>query len=182
MTLIELQQKLKERIRTAAQDIFGVEPQQLAAEVPPRPDLGDLAFPVSFELAKLIKQATGEKQNPRAIAEKLKSQLEDIEEVSRVEIAGAGYINVFYDRARLLALFAGPTTGGDAQDADRPKKSADPANLVARCRTPWPSTSSPVAWSTSQKSRTSSSLTSRPSVRSRARMAGSRRSRPASTS
>ena len=113
MTLTQLQQRLKEKIRTAARELFGVEVQQPAAEVPPRPELGDLAFPVSFELAKLIKQATGEKQNPRAIAEKLKSQLEDIDEVSRVEIAGAGYINVFYDRAKLLSLFAGPTKTSD---------------------------------------------------------------------
>src|SRR5678810_1359744 len=122
MTLIELQQKLKDQIRSAAHDLFGVELQQLAAEVPPRPDLGDLAFPVSFELAKLIKQATGEKMAPRAIAEKLKAQLESIEEVSRVEIAGAGYINVFFDRARLLALFAGPSKSPETQDIDRPKK------------------------------------------------------------
>ena len=78
MTLTELQQKLRERIRSAAKEMFGVEVQQLAAEAPPRPELGDLAFPVSFELAKLIKQATGEKQAPRAIAEKLKPRLEDI--------------------------------------------------------------------------------------------------------
>ena len=71
MTLIDLQQKLKHRIRTAAGELFGVELQQINAEIPPRPDLGDLAFPISFELAKLIKQATGEKQNPRAIAEKI---------------------------------------------------------------------------------------------------------------
>ncbi|HSL54156.1 MAG TPA: arginine--tRNA ligase [Pyrinomonadaceae bacterium] len=128
MTLIELQQKLKERIGTSARELFGVEVQQLAAEVPPRPDLGDLAFPVSFELAKLIKQATGEKQNPRAIAEKLKSQLENIEEVSRVEIAGAGYINVFYDRAKLLALFAGPTTS-TTPDVDRPKKMVEHTSI-----------------------------------------------------
>jgi arginyl-tRNA synthetase len=129
MTLIELQQKLKDRIRNAARETFGVEVQQVAAEVPPRPELGDLAFPVSFELAKLIKQATGEKQNPRAIAEKLKSQLEDIEEVSRVEIAGAGYINVFYDRARLLALFASPTSSRDAQNTDRPKKMVEHTSI-----------------------------------------------------
>jgi len=129
MTLIELQQKLKDRIRSAARETFGVEVQQLAAEVPPRPELGDLAFPVSFELAKLIKQATGEKQNPRVIAEKLKSQLEDIEEVSRVEIAGAGYINVFYDRAKLLALFASPPTSRDTHDADQPKKMVEHTSI-----------------------------------------------------
>src|SRR5688572_42082 len=97
MTLTELQQKLRERIRSAAKEIFSVEVQQLAAEAPPRPELGDLAFPVCFELAKLIKQATGEKQAPRAIAEKLKPRLEEFDEVERVEIAGAGYINVFFD-------------------------------------------------------------------------------------
>src|SRR5512133_3893800 len=82
MTLTDLQQKLKDRIRSAARELFNVEPQQLAVEAPPRPELVDLALPGSFELAKLIKQATGEKQAPRAIAEKLKTQLEDIEEVS----------------------------------------------------------------------------------------------------
>src|SRR5215213_4116545 len=127
--MLDLQQKLKERIRSAARELFGVEVQQLAAEVPPRPELGDLAFPVSFELAKLIKQATGEKQNPRAIAEKLKSQLENVDEVSRVEIAGAGYINVFYDRARLLSLFAGPTIPADARDLDRPKKMVEHTSI-----------------------------------------------------
>jgi len=121
MTLNELQQKLRERIRSAAKEIFGVEVQQLAAEAPPRPELGDLAFPVSFELAKLIKLATGEKQAPRAIAEKLKPRLEDIDEVERVEIAGAGYINVFFDRARLLSLFAGPNQPPQPQFVDQPK-------------------------------------------------------------
>jgi arginyl-tRNA synthetase len=105
MTLLNLQQQLKERIHTAAHEMFGVVVQQLTADTPPRPELGDLAFPVCFELAKLIKQATGEKTAPRAIAERLKPALESIDEVERVEIAGAGYINVFFDRAKLLDRF-----------------------------------------------------------------------------
>jgi len=129
MTLAELQQKLKDRIRSAARELFGVELQQFAAEAPPRPELGDLAFPVSFELAKLIKQATGEKQAPRAIAEKLKSQLEHIEEVSRVEIAGAGYINVFFDRARLLSIFARPETTTDTAHGEQPKKMVEHTSI-----------------------------------------------------
>jgi arginyl-tRNA synthetase len=129
MTLTDLQQKLRERIRSAARELFAVEPQQLAAEVPPRPDLGDIAFPVSFELAKLIKQATGEKQNPRAIAEKLKTQLEDIEEVARVEIAGAGYINVFYDRAKLLGLFAASAKPSESAALDQPKKMVEHTSI-----------------------------------------------------
>jgi len=129
MTLSELQQKLKDRIRSAAHEVFGVELQQLAVEVPPRPELGDLAFPVSFELAKLVKQATGEKQNPRALAEKIKTQLEDIDEVSRVEIAGPGYINVFFDRAKLLSLFAGPTRSTQSDHLDRPKKMVEHTSI-----------------------------------------------------
>jgi len=129
MTLTELQQKLKDRIRSAARETFGVELQQVAAEAPPRAELGDLAFPVCFELAKLIKQATGEKQAPRAIAEKLKSQLENIEEVSRVEIAGAGYINVFFDRARLLSIFALSGKPDTTDDGQQPKKMVEHTSI-----------------------------------------------------
>jgi arginyl-tRNA synthetase len=129
MTLTELQQKLRERLRVSARDAFSVELQQVNAETPPRAELGDLAFPVSFELAKLIKQATGEKQSPRAIAEKLKAQLENIDEVARVEIAGAGYINVFYDRSKLLGMFAGPTARAEDENSDRPKKMVEHTSI-----------------------------------------------------
>ena len=121
MTLLNLQQQLKERIRTAAHEMFGVEVQQLTADTPPRPELGDLAFPVSFELAKLVKQATGEKVAPRAIAEKLKPVLESVPQVSRVEIAGAGYINVFFDRAKLLQLFGTDTEFEATPETDQTK-------------------------------------------------------------
>lgn len=129
MTLSDLQQKLKDRIRAAASDIFGVELEQLNADTPPKPELGDVAFPVSFELAKLVKQKTGEKQNPRGIAEKLKERLEDVEEVARVEIAGAGYINVFFDRARLLSMIAHPTFGKTAADEERAKKMVEHTSI-----------------------------------------------------
>ena len=126
MNLIELQQRLRERVRAAAAARFGVEPGQVPAEVPPRTELGDLAFPVAFELAKRIKQATGEKRNPRAIAEELRAELESAEEVARVEVAGAGYLNLFYDRARLLAGFSGAAAdaapGPSATEDPRPKR------------------------------------------------------------
>ena len=106
MNLTDLQQNLKNQIRQAATDLFSVDLNHPNAETPPRAELGDLAFPVSFELAKLVKQATGEKVAPRAIAEKLKTAIEAMPEVSQVEIAGPGYINVFFNRAKLLHLFA----------------------------------------------------------------------------
>lgn len=106
MTLIELQNRIKQRIQAAALELFGVGLEQVSAETPPKPELGDLAFPVSFELAKLIKQNTGTKVAPRAIAEQLKEKLASDQEISRIEVAGAGYLNIFFDRARLLSVFA----------------------------------------------------------------------------
>ena len=102
MNLIQLQDTLKNALRAAAHEIFDIEVEQIAAEVPPRTELGDLAFPIAFELAKQIKQKTGEQRAPRTIAEALKSRLETFPQVDRVEVAGAGYLNVFFDRAALV--------------------------------------------------------------------------------
>jgi arginyl-tRNA synthetase len=107
LKLVEIQQTLRERVRATAEAKFGVTLETVAAEIPPRTELGDIAFPVAFELAKRIKQATGQKANPRALAEELKTALEAEPHVARVEVAGAGYLNVFFDRAALLAQFAG---------------------------------------------------------------------------
>jgi arginyl-tRNA synthetase len=110
VNLLGLQTTLREAVRKAAQDLFGVELEQVVAEVPPRTELGDLAFPVAFELAKRIKQATGEKRAPRSIAEQLAKALEATDAVARVEVAGAGYLNVFFDRASLLSKFSAETS------------------------------------------------------------------------
>lgn len=109
MTLTELQTTLRDKVREAAAANFNIALDQIVSEVPPKTELGDLAFPVAFELAKLIKQATGEKQNPRNIAETLKAELEALEFVDRAEVAGAGYLNVFFDRAKFLAENAAVT-------------------------------------------------------------------------
>lgn len=121
MTLTELLSMLREKVREAAQDKFQINLNQIVAEVPPKTELGDLAFPVAFELAKQIKQGTGEKQNPRNLAETLKSELESIGFVDRVEVAGAGYLNVFFDRARFLAdnLDSSPLPGLTAPDGPK---------------------------------------------------------------
>jgi arginyl-tRNA synthetase len=125
VNLLELQTELRERVREAALENFNVEPEQIASEVPPRIELGDLAFPVAFEIAKQVKQQTGEKQNPRNIAERLKEALEKSESVARVEVAGAGYLNVFFDRAKFLKEFADAEALPKlklSDDAARPKR------------------------------------------------------------
>lgn len=103
MNFTQLQNELRVRVREAAEQKFGVTLDEISAETPPRTELGDAAFPVAFEIAKRVRAQTGEKRPPRQIAEELKSALEATEGVERVEVAGAGYINVFFDRVRLLA-------------------------------------------------------------------------------
>ena len=103
MNFTQLQKSLREKVHETAKEVFNVELENISAEIPPRTELGDLAFPVAFELAKQIKQQTGEKQNPRNIAEQLKIALEEGEFVEKVEVAGAGYLNVFYNRVKFLS-------------------------------------------------------------------------------
>jgi arginyl-tRNA synthetase len=129
VNLIDLQNRIKQRLHEAAQELFGVSLEQVSAETPPKPDLGDLAFPISFELAKLIKQSTGSKVAPRAIAEQLKEKLAADDEISRIEVAGAGYLNIFFERARLLSVFAA-TRPPAIDDATTKPISSRPKQMV----------------------------------------------------
>jgi arginyl-tRNA synthetase len=132
VNLLELQTGLREAVKQAALDSLGVALEQVAAEVPPRTELGDLAFPIAFELAKHIKQATGEKRAPRVIAEQLATVLQALEGVARVEVAGAGYLNVFFDRAQFLSGFSAKENvsaqTGSATDA-RPKRMVEHTSI-----------------------------------------------------
>src|SRR5690242_7473903 len=98
-----IQQRLREQLSAAIKNLFDIELNEFTSEIPPRTELGDLAFPVAFELAKRLKAATGQKQNPRDLASRLAEHLRTIEGVARVEVAGAGYINVYFDRANYLS-------------------------------------------------------------------------------
>jgi len=123
ISLQDLQLTLREQVQSAAVDLFGILLEQVSAEVPPRTELGDMAFPVAFELAKRIKATTGEKMPPRAIAEKLRDALAHNQRVARVEVAGAGYLNVFFDRVDSLARFFAAPDEAAPQTAAKETKS-----------------------------------------------------------
>ncbi|MCS6874015.1 MAG: arginine--tRNA ligase [Acidobacteriota bacterium] len=106
MRILEIEKAVSDEIRKLAEEKFGIRLEKISCEAPPRIELGDLALPVAFEIAKQIKQKTGEKKNPRDIAETLKSSLSGNSVVERIETAGAGYLNIFYNRAEILAYFA----------------------------------------------------------------------------
>ena len=94
-----IQETMRERVHSAIHRLFDIDLSDIPVEVPPRTELGDLAFPVAFELAKRLKAATGQKQNPRDIANKLADILRGTDGLARVDVAGAGYLNLYLHRA-----------------------------------------------------------------------------------
>ena len=65
----------------------------VVTERPPKLAMGEVASPVCFELAKRLKKP------PRALAQEIANSLKPIPGVARVEVAGGGYLNAFFDRA-----------------------------------------------------------------------------------
>jgi arginyl-tRNA synthetase len=99
---MRVQQDVIVRLVEAARKLYEIELEAPVVEVPPRRELGDLASPVAFDLAKRIKASTGQKQNPRDIATRLAAELQGITDVARIETAGAGYINIYVDRGSYM--------------------------------------------------------------------------------
>jgi arginyl-tRNA synthetase len=95
-----LQQTIQGRVQVWLAERYGVELTQLAVELPPKLEFGEMALPVAFELAKRLKKA------PRAIAQELQPVLAEIDGVASVEIAGPGYLNVKLDRAAAVKRIA----------------------------------------------------------------------------
>ncbi len=95
-----LQLQLQARIEALLKERYEIALANLAVELPPKIEFGEMALPVAFELAKRLKKA------PRAIAQELQAQLAETPGVAAVEIAGAGYLNVKLDRPGVVKRMA----------------------------------------------------------------------------
>jgi len=89
---LTLLKRLRETLAGHIREKYGAE-LSVVLERPPKLEMGEAASPVCFELAKRLKKA------PRQIAQEIASSLPKIEGIARVEVAGAGYLNAFFDRA-----------------------------------------------------------------------------------
>ena len=74
-------------------DLVGVVPDSIPLERPKNRDHGDYASSIALALAKPAGK------NPREVAELLKADLESLPEVTKVDIAGPGFINITLNRA-----------------------------------------------------------------------------------
>ncbi len=98
-----LEQRVQRAFETHIAVRYGIT-AQVAIEQPKQAEFGELAVPVAFQLAKQLRQA------PKKIAQELVSEIAPIEGIAALEIAGAGYINVRFDRAAYgIGLLRGRT-------------------------------------------------------------------------
>ena len=95
LTLIR---RLREALAAHIREKYGVD-ISVVLERPPKLELGEAASPVCFELAKRLKKS------PRAIAQEIVLSLQRIDGIARVEIAGGGYLNAYFDRAAFWEAF-----------------------------------------------------------------------------
>ena len=99
-----LERRLGTRVRDFLRTQWGLELEKVVIEQPPKVELGEYALPLTFELAKRLRQA------PRKIAQDIVQGIGPIEGFARLEVAGAGYINARVDR-----VFLARATASDEQ-------------------------------------------------------------------
>ena len=110
---MEITTRLRDALAKHIRAKYGVE-LPIVLERPPKIELGETASPVCFELAKRLKKA------PRQIAQDIQNALPPVPGVAKLEVAGAGYLNAYFDRgvfwdaARSEAK--GPIPGKDSQN------------------------------------------------------------------
>ena len=119
------------RIRAALGEFLsrrGIQDIAAVTQRPPNVALGEVATPIAFELAKRLRRA------PRQIAQEIAAELAAIPGVARVELAGAGYVNFFFDRAAFFqAAFAEATSAGVRRGSEAGaarEKASEPKNVV----------------------------------------------------
>ena len=93
--ILPLHERLREHLLATLQHLYQLPPDalpHLPIEYPPKRELGDLATPVAFELARRLRKP------PRVIAQEIAAALGSIDGISRIDPAPNGYLNVYLDR------------------------------------------------------------------------------------
>jgi arginyl-tRNA synthetase len=91
-----LTNRLREALAGHIREQYGVE-LAIVLERPPKIEMGEAASPVCFELAKRLKRA------PRQIAQEIANHFGEVDGIAKLEVAGGGYLNAYFDRAAFWA-------------------------------------------------------------------------------
>jgi arginyl-tRNA synthetase len=99
--ILALTRNLEKTLLQRIAERYGVQYSSLTFTIPPKIELGELALPIAFDLARKVRRP------PIEIAKELASEAEGIQGIWKVDVAGGGYLNFHLDRggfARALAL------------------------------------------------------------------------------
>jgi len=95
-----LELRLVEHLREFLGRAYDLGSANIVVEQPPKIEFGEYALPIAFELARKLRKA------PRKIAEEIVAGVGAIPGFAKLEVAGAGYINVRVRRAELATALA----------------------------------------------------------------------------
>ena len=96
--VLELEKRLGRSLRAVLKEKYDLEIGTIPLETPPDLRLGEIATPIAFELARKLRKA------PKIIAQEIVTALGPVPGFVRFEVAGAGYINAYLDRAAAALL------------------------------------------------------------------------------
>ncbi|MBS1802536.1 MAG: arginine--tRNA ligase [Acidobacteria bacterium] len=102
----ELKNRLESHLRDVLKAKYDLTVDNIPLETPPDLKFGELATPIAFELARKLRKA------PKVIAQEIVAELGTPRGFASFEIAGAGYINAYFDRTVAVRLM---TSGEDSQ-------------------------------------------------------------------
>jgi len=112
---LKLLQELKQALAKHIRDNYSIE-LSITLEKPPKLELGEAASPVCFELAKRLKRA------PRQIAQEIAASFPAVPGISRMEVAGGGYLNAFFERGAFWQMLLNAAAPGNAGSVIKGKK------------------------------------------------------------
>jgi len=110
---LEITKRLRDALAKHIRAKYGVE-LPIVLERPPKIELGEAASPVCFELAKRLKKA------PRQIAQEIQNVLAPVPGVAKLEVAGAGYLNAYFDRGAFWEAAQTEAKSGPAESENSP--------------------------------------------------------------
>jgi arginyl-tRNA synthetase len=99
--VLELQQRLGERIRAVLKEKYDLSLESIPLETPPDLRFGEIATPIALQLARALRKA------PKLIAQEIVAALGSLRGFDSFDVAGAGYINARLDRAAAARDVAG---------------------------------------------------------------------------
>ncbi|MEJ2246707.1 MAG: arginine--tRNA ligase [Acidobacteriota bacterium] len=90
--LLALTRQLEKSLLKSISERYGIGYDSLNFALPPKIELGELALPIAFDLARKVKRP------PFEIARELASDAEKIQGIWKADVAGKGYLNFHIDR------------------------------------------------------------------------------------